>query len=167
MKEVINGNKQRLLRMVGEVVVIGLWLVYFMKFSRFYDKVELLISDKQPLINKLLIFVTYSPKDSFTYFTIGGLLVFLLVLLIMLSYVNKSGPKKVLFWLTTIVNVGLIVGLCKPMVYPLYIIFVLGSVLVLYTIVIFTREVEFDEDNYEVDEEESNEGKNEKKTNDE
>lgn len=171
MKEAISGNKQKLVRCVGEIMVIGMWLIYFVKFSHYYNTVEILIRDNQPLVNKLLIFITYSPKDSIVYFTIGGILVFLLVLLMMLSYSNKSAQTKIQIGLTMLVNAVLIVSLCKPMIFPLYITFLLGSVMIVYPIVIFMKKDESDEDEYSADDyeidEESYEVNNEKNTIDE
>ncbi|WP_314067980.1 hypothetical protein [uncultured Vagococcus sp.] len=152
------------------VLILG-WLGYFIKFNEYYRNTEILISDQKPLIDKLLIFVTYSKEKSFIFFGGGLCLVFLLIGMVAKSYsiadeTDLKKQKSYLIWLLAAINTSLILALCHPMVYPIFIVFSLFSGTCLYIRATFNKlptiEKDYEED-YQEDYEESYEGIDETK----
>lgn len=148
-----------------EVFLVIMWGVYFFKFDKYFSNVEMLISDNQPLIDKMLIFVTYSKKDSLMFFISGFIVVFSLVIMTTVNFqigrkASEMSRDKSHLVLITIVNIGLFVLLLKPIVYPIFIVFFIVSYTVVYIRQTFNQLIELDDDyeesSGEIDEEETN-----------
>lgn len=156
--------------LIGECALIIYWVIYFGKFSKFYTNTEMLISDSRPLIDKLVIFVTYSKEKSINYFSGGFILVLLLLGTAAIALdnrlINRKGKlAKTVVMIIAFGNSFMVLSLFKPMIYPIYLVFVLVSMSLIYTVVTYYRIPDLmDNDYYIEDYEESYEENNEGKT---